>query len=267
MKHIVLLSALFLFLSMRNSVAQDSVSVTTTADLTLSADTTVQVDVAAQSYAQKCAGCHTIGGGKLTGPDLLPTRAWPKSDLSAKIKLMEPRVGPLTQEDIDQFVDLLHDSRAQERVHIAQELAAKAVAAKLEPASKSEGQKLFEGTTSLANGGIACITCHTTGAQGGTFGPDLTSLHTRLSKVAMISAIQQTQYKVMSGTYQNHPITAQEAVHLAEYLTSPESMPKSSAEKNVPVLGASLGVIGFLVVVGLYRKRSRNNFSRQRGMA
>ncbi|MCB1060322.1 MAG: c-type cytochrome [Calditrichaeota bacterium] len=240
---------------------------TVAADSAQTQDTTVQVDVAAQSYAQKCAGCHTIGGGKLTGPDLLPTRAWPKADLSAKVKLMEPRVGPLTQQDIDQFVELLHDSRAQERVHIAQELAAKAVAAKLEPASKSEGQKLFEGATSLTNGGIACITCHRAGAQGGTFGPDLTSLHTRLSKVAMISAIQQTQYKVMSGTYQNHPITAQEAVHLAEYLTSPELMPQESSEKSVPILGASLGVIGFLIVVGLYRKRSRNNFSRQRGMA
>ena len=57
-------------------------------------DTTSPVDVAAQSYAQKCAGCHTVGGGKLTGPDLLPTRAWPKPELAAKIKLMEARVGP-----------------------------------------------------------------------------------------------------------------------------------------------------------------------------
>ena len=230
-------------------------------------DTTSQVDVAAQNYAQKCAGCHTVGGGKLTGPDLLPTRAWPKPELAAKVKLMEPRVGPLSENELAQFVELLQDSRAQDRIRIAQELASKAVAATLEPASQSNGKKLFEGTMQLANGGIACITCHRAGEQGGTFGPDLTNLHTRMGKVAMISAIQQTQFLVMSGTYKNQPITAQEAVHLAEYLSNPELMPTASMEDNAPMIGASLGVISLLVVVGLYRKRSRNGFSRQRGIA
>jgi len=231
------------------------------------ADTTTHVDVAAKTYAQKCAGCHTVGGGKLTGPDLLPTRAWPKSELATKVKLMEPRVGPLTQDDINQFVDLLQDARAQERIHVAQELASRAVAATLAPASESAGQKLFEGTTRLANGGIACITCHRAGGQGGSLGPDLTALHTRMGKIAMISAIQQTQFLVMSGTYKNQPITAQEAVHLAEYLSNPEQMPTASMEDHAPILGASLGAISLLVVVGLYRKRSRNSFPRQRGIA
>jgi len=230
-------------------------------------DTTSPVDVAAQSYAQKCAGCHTVGGGKLTGPDLLPTRAWPKPELAAKIKLMEPRVGPLSENELAQFVELLQDSRAQDRIRIAQELASKAVAATLEPASESIGKKLFEGTTQLTNGGIACITCHRAGAQGGTFGPDLTSLHTRMGKVAMISANQQTQFLVMSGTYKNQPITAQEAVHFAEYLSNPELMPNASMEDNAPMIGTVLGVISLLVVVGLYRKRSRNGYSRQRGIA
>jgi len=231
------------------------------------ADTTTHVDVAAQSYSQKCAGCHTVGGGKLTGPDLLPTRAWPKPELAAKVKLMEPRVGPLSQDDINQFVELLQDARAQERIHVAQELASKAVAATLAPASQSVGKKLFEGTSRLANGGIACVTCHRAGAQGGSFGPDLTALHTRMGKVAMISAIQQTQFLVMSGTYKNQPITAQEAVHLAEYLSNPELMPTASMEDHAPILGASIGAISLLVVVRLYRKRTRNGFPRQRGIA
>ena len=83
----------------------------------------------------------------------------------------------------------------------------------------------------------------------------------------MISAIQQTQFLVMSGTYKNQPITAQEAVHFAEYLSNPELMPNASMEDNAPMIGTVLGVISLLVVVGLYRKRSRNSFSRQRGIA
>lgn len=251
-----LIAALVLFLQSGQAQLPDSLQ---------EPDTTAHVDVAAQSYAQKCAGCHTVGGGKLTGPDLLPTLAWPKPELAAKVKLMEPRVGPLSENEVAAYVELLQDPRAQDRIRVAQELASKAVAATLDPASESIGRKLFDGTGRLANGGIACITCHRAGAQGGTLGPDLTNLHTRMGKVAMISAIQQTQFLVMSGTYKNQPITAQEAVHLAEYLSNPELMPAASLEDNAPIVGASLGVISLLVVVGLYRKRTRNGSSRQRG--
>lgn len=261
---VTLYVTLFLF---GGAFAQSPDSIVAQADSAQVDSTAKQVDAVALSYVQKCVGCHTIGGGKLTGPDLLPTRAWPKSELAAKVKLMESRVGPLSQQDVDQYVELLQDARAQERVSIAQELASKAVAATLDPASEQIGRKLFEGSTRLANGGIACITCHRAGAQGGSFGPDLTALQTRMGKVAMTSAIQQSQFLVMSGTYKNRPITAQEAVHLAEYLSSPDMMPQTSMEDRAPMLGTVIGVLGLLTVVGLYRKRSRNRISRQRGIA
>ena len=247
--------------------AQDSAATPGIADSLAVIDTVVHVDIAAQSYAQQCAGCHSVGGGKLTGPDLLPTRAWPKPELAAKIKLMEARVGPLTTEQIDSYVELLQDARAQDRVRTAQELAGKAVAATLEPASETMGKRLFDGTTQLANGGIACITCHRAGAQGGTFGPDLTLLGNRMGKVAMISAIQQSSFRVMSGTYKPRPITAQEAVHLGEYLATPDEMPRSSVQNDAPIVGAALGVIGLLVVVELYRNRSRGRFASRRARA
>ncbi len=260
----IFVATFFLF---GNTLAQSPDSAASQVDTVQGESTSKQVDAVALRYVQQCVGCHTIGGGKLTGPDLLPTRAWPKSELAAKVKLMEPRVGPLSQQDVDQYVELLQDARAQERVSIAQELASKAVAATLDPASEQIGRKLFEGSTRLANNGIACNTCHRAGAQGGSFGPDLTALHTRMGKVAMTSAIQQSQFLVMTGTYKDRPITAQEAVHLAEYLSSPDMMPQASLEDRAPMLGTVIGVMGLLTVVGLYRKRSRNRISRQRGIA
>ncbi|NUO19488.1 hypothetical protein HUU59_08585 [bacterium] len=233
--------------------------------VTISEDTSIVIDLAAQRYVQKCLGCHTIGGGRLTGPDLLPTRAWPKSELAAKVKLMEPRVGPLTDDEVSDYVSLLQDARADARVKIAQELASKAVAATLEPASQSVGRELFDGTQPLANGGLACITCHRAGASGGTLGPDLTAVSTRMGKIAMTSAIQQSQFKVMSGAYANSPITAQEAVHLAEYLSFPDKMPQSSAENSVSLVGTLIGAIGLFIVVTLYRKRERAISHRFRG--
>jgi cytochrome c2 len=228
---------------------------------------TQAIDEVAATYAMKCAGCHTIGGGKLTGPDLLPTRVWPQGELFAKVKLMEQRVGPMTNEEVNGFVNLLQDARAGDRVKIAQELASKAVAATLEPASKSEGQRLFEGEKPLENGGIACVTCHRAGARGGTLGPDLTLLRDRMGKVAMTSAIQQAQYLVMSGTYKDNPITAQEAVHLAEYLSSPDLLPASSMEDKVSVIGSIAGAIALVGIVGLYRRNPYRAAVRTRGNA
>jgi mono/diheme cytochrome c family protein len=192
---------------------------------------------------------------------------WPKSELFTKIKLMEQRVGPMTDDEVNGFVDLLHDARAGERVKVAQYLASKAVAATLEPASKSEGQRLYEGEKPLSNGGIACATCHRAGARGGTLGPDLTLLRDRMGKVAMTSAIQQAQFLVMNGTYKNSPITAQEAVHLAEYLSSEDLQPSSSMEDNVSLIGTIIGIVALFGIVGLYRNNSYRAAVRTRGNA
>lgn len=244
--------------------AQDSTTVTP-ADS--AASPAQPKDDVAAGFAMKCAGCHTIGGGKLTGPDLLPTRAWPQGELFTKIKLMEQRVGPMTAEEVNSFVDLLQEERAADRVKIAQELASKAVAATLEPASKGEGQRLFEGEKPLTNGGIACVTCHRAGVRGGTLGPDLTMLRDRMGKVAMTSAIQQAQYLVMSGTYKNNAITAQEAVHIAEYLSSPDLQPATGMEDKVPLISAITGALALIGIVSLYRKNPYRAAVRTRGNA
>lgn len=247
-----------------SAAAQDS---TTAMALDSAASEPQLKDEVAAAYAMKCAGCHTIGGGKLTGPDLLPARVWPQGELFSKVKLMEQRVGPMTNDEVNGFVSLLQDARAGERVTIAQELASKAVAATLEPAQKSEGRRLFDGEKPLANGGIACVTCHRAGERGGTLGPDLTLLRDRMGKVAMTSAIQQSQFRVMSGTYKDNPVTAQEAVHLAEYLSAPELQPASGMEDNVSMIGSIVGAIALFGIVSLYRRNPYRAAARTRGNA
>jgi mono/diheme cytochrome c family protein len=261
-KSLIILALIVLFIGAAS--AQDSAAV---AGSDSANSTTQQKDVVAAAFAMKCAGCHTIGGGKLTGPDLLPARVWPQNELFTKIKLMEQRVGPLTDGEVNGFVGLLQDARAGERVRIAQELASRAVAATLEPASKSEGRRLFEGEEPFANGGIACVTCHRAGARGGTLGPDLTLLRDRLGKFAMTSAIQQSQYPVMTGTYKDHPVSAQEAVHLAEYLSSPELQPATGMEDRVSLIGVIVGVFALFGIVSLYRRSPYRAAVRTRGNA
>ncbi len=236
--------------------ATDSSAQQSETSVSAAASDTSAVDDIANKFVLKCSGCHTVGGGKLSGPDLLPTRVWPKPDLFAKIKTMENRVGPLADQDIHAFGDFLRDDRVEARIKIAQELAGKAVALKLAPASLDIGSELFDGRRALSAGGIACISCHQHGIRGGTLGPDLTEIHARLPKVAMVSAIQQSQYRVMSGTYQKHPITAQESVHLAEFLSTPVSGSQSASESSVTKLGYITAFFGFALIIAAYRKRS-----------
>lgn len=58
-------------------------------------------------FNQKCAGCHTIGGGNSVGPDLAPSTKWNASALSKSIKDMEKNVGPLSTAEIVGLVEFL----------------------------------------------------------------------------------------------------------------------------------------------------------------
>lgn len=239
------------------SLTRDSLDVppdSLSAGIVSVADSTA-IDEPANRFVLKCGGCHTVGGGKRTGPDLLPTRVWPMPDLLAKIELMENRVGPLSAGELQQYADFLKSDRVQERIKLAQDLAGKAVALKLAPASAKIGRELFEGKRPLAARGLACIACHRVGPDGGTVGPNLTHIRLKTPKIALVSAIQQAQYTLMTGTYLKHPIMPQEAVHLAEYLDSPAEHPTTGSDSAVSPAGVVAALAGLAGVVVAYRRR------------
>ena len=89
-------------------------------------------------------------------------------------------------------------------------------------------------------------------------GLDLTAVSTRLGKVALTSSIEQAQYPVMTGTYKNHPVTAQEAVHIAEYLFTPQAMPVTGADSYVAELGAITALIGCGLILVIYRRGNKS---------
>lgn len=204
-----------------------------------------QPDLAADFYLSRCAGCHTIGEGYLSGPDLAPSTGWPAPDLAKAVERMEKNVGPMSDEQVASLVELLKDEAVKQRLSAARERQVTEMAATLEPASPELGEALFHGTRAFAAGGVACSACHRAPrggqARGGNLAVDLTQAASRLGEQALIAAAENPGFPLMRAAYAGHPVTRQEAVHVAAYLEEAEA----GQGRRAPAAGSRAEAIGW----------------------
>lgn len=215
-------------------------------------------------FQAKCAGCHSIGGGALVGPDLAPTAGWSSVDLAKAVKGMEKSVGPLTNEEVDSLVEFLRrkkdkgtqsTAQAKPATNVEVTVAPEPNAAK-EPASAAKGKQLFSGAEALKNGGLSCIACHHVDDAGGTLGTDLSTVSDKMANQALITAIEHAPYKVMKTAYKDHPVTHQEAVDLAAYFQSLKEPHKKMTDAPVSLIGFIVAALVFGVIAIGYRNRN-----------
>lgn len=231
------------------------------APVAASASAAAPPDPIAGRYVSQCSGCHTIGGGKLKGPDLEKALEWPEGSLRLAVKKMEKNVGALPDAELDAYVALLKAPDVRARLDRERARAMAEVAATLEPPSAATGRALFFGKRPLANEGLACVACHTAAGEGGTLGPDLTTLGAKLDAVAMVSAFEQTNFAVMRDAYRAHPVTKQEAVHLAAFFGALDPTPSpfgKTANLVLAASGAALPLLGMLSLLLLRRGRGQS---------
>ena len=118
------------------------------------------------------------------------------------------------------------------------------------------GERLFDGSTRLENGGPACAACHAAGTVAGNggrgLGPDLTDTATKLGGAAGITgwlASPAAYPGVMRAVFEDRAPTDGEIADLAAFLaTTPGSRPSGFADRW---LFAGLGLIGVVVLLGL----------------
>ncbi len=157
-------------------------------------------------FRQNCMSCHTIGGGRLTGPDLKgiteqqePGREWlinfmmdPKSVVDSgdayALKIFEearnvqmPTLPGMTRDRAEKLLDLIEaESKLEESQFKGLQISDKPFT----DGDRAEGRAIFLGRQRLAGGGTACISCHsmydTPAFGGGRLGPDLTNVSERL---------------------------------------------------------------------------------------
>ena len=185
-------------------------------------------------FDAQCAGCHSIGGGKLVGPDLkdittLRTIPWltsfildPQkmidSDADAK-KLFEeynsilmPNLG-LTTDQVAQILAYLGNPGDQ--------ATTPPPAAATGTGDAAMGRLLFTGQKQLANGGPACISCHSVSGigvlGGGGLGPDLTHVIQLLGEPGLASSLNTLPFPTMIGPFKGHPLAVQEQADLVSF--------------------------------------------------
>lgn len=223
------------------------------APVAAAAAATVPSDPAAHRFVTSCAGCHTVGGGKLTGPDLIGVASWPIADLKGAIQRMQKYVGPLSDDEIQGLANLLRAGDVQERLKKEEARVAQSFAAKMAPPSASNGKALFSGATPLKNGGAACFSCHQAEGPGGTLGPDLAGVRLKMGEVALASAIEKSNFKVMEPAYRNHPVTKQESLDLARYLSTLD--PSAARAVEVPLLWwGGLGAVVLMAGLAIFQR-------------
>jgi mono/diheme cytochrome c family protein len=206
-------------------------------------------------FQQNCASCHTIGGGRLAGPDLKNVlerreREWlVKFTLDAKAVIdsgdpyaqellkaargvVMPKIPTLTRERAEKVLALIEAESQLER----SQFAGTAVSDRpLTAADVELGARLFRGTQPFTRGAPACIACHSTreigGLGGGLLGPDLTTAWSRLEgRKALAAWLTAPPSLTMAPVYRNQPLSEDEILAVVAYLKSVAETGEEAAE-------------------------------------
>ncbi|MHB0869977.1 MAG: c-type cytochrome [Chloroflexota bacterium] len=231
------------------------------------------------TFDAKCAGCHTIGGGKRSGPDLkgitdLRPRDWlvrmivepdkliAGGDATAKQLVQEygmpmPNLG-VSSDDAGAVLDYLDAQSGSGGQAVP---AGQAAAVPLPPGNPQVGRALFNGERPLANGGAACMGCHNAAGAGalggGNWGLDLTNSQTRTGTAGLVSIMKSPPFPGMTEAFATRPLTDGEVSDLAALFVEMDAQPAPSPDFLFPLVG--LGA--FAILLGLthlvWRGRAR----------
>lgn len=238
----------------------------------------------AQYFRQNCASCHTIGGGRLTGPDLkdVTTRADriylarfianPKALIDSgdpyAVKLKQesrdvvmPSIPTLNPDLITALLDLID---VESKLEVSQFVGLAIGDEPFTPAQIAYGASLFLGKQPLSGGGAACLSCHTVnglgGLSGGRLGPDLTLVYERLQgRKALASWLNAPATTTMQPLFASHPFTQDEVVALTAFF---EETARHGGEDRSPAAlnFFIMGLVGMFIALALFEVIWRGRF-------
>lgn len=194
-------------------------------------------------YRANCLNCHTIGGGRLTGPDLKDVgkrkdaewliafmqnpRAVVESGDAYAAKLVEETPGGaimptppgMTRYRAEQILKLIE---AESKLEKSKFQGVRVSNKPFTDADRAAGREIFTGIRKLKNGGAACNACHSmhdlAALGGGQLGPDLTRVYERLKGRKSLSAwLTAPATETMQPIFKDHPLEAEEIHVLAAY--------------------------------------------------
>lgn len=237
-------------------------------------------------FKETCGACHTVGRGKLVGPDLANvqdrrTEEWimkfirsSQAVIKSGDKYADSLFKAYNQMPMPDHPNLSNEQIAGILAYIKDKSTTTtetAVASSELPAGDvARGRDLFVGNIRFTNQGAACNSCHNVDIKGyisgGALGKDLTHAVTRLTASGVAGIVSGLPFPQMKETYASKPVTSQEIADIVAFLTSADKQatvkPTSSVVKYILVGGLG-GVIILLQLYAIFwvrRKRKPVNF-------
>lgn len=236
-------------------------------------------------FKQNCKSCHTIGGGRLTGPDLKDVttrkdRAWlvqflqsPKSMIDSgdpyAVKLQQeargvvmPNIAGMNQQQAQALLDMI---AAESKLPRSQFAGMQISDRPLTAQDIAKGRLVFLGEQQLSGGGPACISCHTvkglTVLGGGRLGPDLTRVYERLQgRKGLAAWLSSPASPTMSPVFKDHAIQPDEILSLValfEDSAKKGGQDDTTSLLNFFLLGLGGMVLGLISLDTLWKTRFR----------
>lgn len=242
--------------------------------------------LADQFFQQNCTACHTIGGGRLIGPDLKDAvqqkdRAWlehfiqdPEAVLNGgdpyalQLKkdaggIVMPKMPGVTPEMAKALMGLIE---AKAKLPNSGGAAATVIEPPFTADDVLTGTEIFLGKRKLSQGGPACNSCHTLGSiggfGGGRLGPDLTQVYERLGGRKGLSAwLSAPATPTMQSVFREHSLQSPEILSLVAVFddSSRQSQPANTTSQIRFFLAGIAGAVLGLALMGLiWRGRFRS---------
>ncbi|MEO7046442.1 MAG: cytochrome c [Ferruginibacter sp.] len=224
-------------------------------------------------FKETCTACHTIGSGKLVGPDLANVQKRHSEDwirnfvkssqtviksgdkyadslFKAFNQIQMPDHPTLTDEQIKGIVAYISEKSS------APAAAAATASIAVVTGNSTRGRDLFDGKIRFTNRGAACNSCHNVDIKGfisgGALGKDLTHAITRLSEPGVTGIISGLPFPQMKETYGTRPVTSQEMADITAFLTTADKQASTKAAGDVGNYLLTGGVAGTILLLVLF---------------
>jgi len=239
-----------------------------------------------QLFNKTCFACHSIGKGRLVGPDLLNitdkrSQEWLISFIKSSTSLIksgDPEANAIFKE----YNNLLMPDNAYSDAQIVSILeyisqggandSGQGNAAEVDILSGTTadnvnaGLRIFSGRQQLTNGGAACSACHKVSDErifsSGTLAKDLSESHDVMGSAGMAAIIRSSPFPVMQVAYKEHALTEEEVINLTAYLKSVSKERIYQRPRYFGDIFALLGIMAFCLIflstIILYYKRKKN---------